>query len=167
MPAKSPENPSSVVEQLVALGTCLRERRKALKVSASALAEAAGMSRVSVHRVERGEPSVTMGAYLNVLAALGMSFSATVAGDEAAEKGDDDKAGWLPARVRLADYPQLKRLAWQVQGTDELTPREVLGIYERNWRHLEAAVLLPRERNLIAALRLAFAGADTPGTDDV
>ena len=23
---------------------------------------------------------------------------------------------WLPARVRLADYPQLKQLAWQVHG---------------------------------------------------
>jgi len=110
---------------------------------------------------------VTMGAYLNVLAALGMTFSATVVGDEASENREDDRTGWLPARVRLADFPALKQLAWQVQGTDELTPREALGIYERNWRHVDEAALLPRERNLIDALRLAFGGAETPGAGDV
>ena len=167
MPAKAPLNPSVVVEQLAVLGARIRAQRKALRVSATALAEAAGMSRVSVHRIEHGEPSVTMGAYLNVLAALGMSFSAMAVGDEASENTSDDKAGLLPARVRLADFPQLKQLAWQLQGADELTPREALGIYERNWRHLDEAVLLPRERNLIDALRLAFGGSDTPGASDV
>lgn len=167
MPAKAPQNPAIVTEQLAALGARIRTHRKDLRVSATALAEAAGMSRVSVHRIEQGEPSVTMGAYLNVLAALGMTFSAAAVGDEPSETTADDKAGWLPARVRLADFPALKQLAWQVQGVDELTPREALGIYERNWRHLDEAALLPRERNLIDALRLAFGGAETPGAGDV
>jgi transcriptional regulator with XRE-family HTH domain len=167
MPAKAPETPSFVAEQLAALGGRIRVQRKALRVSATALAEAAGMSRVSVHRIEQGEPSVTMGAYLNVLAALGMAFSATVVADEPSKNAADEKAGWLPARVRLADFPTLKQLAWQVQGSDELTPREALGIYERNWRHIDEAALLPRERNLIDALRLAFGGADSPGVGDV
>ena len=153
VPAKAPPNPSVVAEQLAALGTRIRARRKAL--------------RVSVHRIEQGEPSVTMGAYLNVLAALGMTFSATVVADEPSEKAADDKAGWLPARVRLADFPQLKQLAWQLQGADELTPRETLGIYERNWRHIDETALLPRERNLIDALRLAFGGTDSPGAGNV
>ena len=166
MPAKAPPNPSAVTEQLAALGTRIRAQRKALRVSATALAEAAGMSRVSVHRIEQGEPSVTMGAYLNVLAALGMTFSAMVVGDEASENRADDRAGWLPARVRLADFPALKQLAWQIQGTDALTPREALGIYERNWRHVDETALLPHERNLIDALRLAFGGAETPGAGD-
>jgi transcriptional regulator with XRE-family HTH domain len=85
MPAKAPPNPSVVAEQLVALGARIRAQRKALRVSGTALAEAAGMSRVSVHRIEQGEPSVTMGAYLNVLAALGMTFSATAMGEEPSE----------------------------------------------------------------------------------
>ena len=167
VPAKAPPNPSVVAEQLSALGARIRAQRKALRVSATALAEAAGMSRVSVHRIEQGESSVTMGAYLNVLAALGMTFSATVVADEPSEKAADDKAGWLPARVRLADFPQLKQLAWQLQGADELTPRETLGIYERNWRHIDETALLPRERNLIDALRLAFGGTDSPGAGNV
>ena len=128
MPAKAPPNPSVVAEQLVALGARIRAQRKALRVSGTALGGAAGMSRVRVPRIEQGEPSVTMGAYLNVLAALGMTFSATAMGEEPSEATADDKAGWLPARVRLSDYPALKQLAWQVQGSDELTPREALGI---------------------------------------
>ena len=167
MPAKAPSNPTIVTEQLIVLGARIRAQRKALRVSATALAEASGMSRVSVHRIEQGEPSVTMGAYLNVLAALGMTFSAMVVADEPSENAADNKAGWLPARVRLADYPALKQLAWQVQGTNELTPREALGIYERNWRHLDEAALLTHERNLIDALQLALGGPDTPGAGDV
>ncbi|PKO27054.1 MAG: XRE family transcriptional regulator [Betaproteobacteria bacterium HGW-Betaproteobacteria-5] len=167
MPAKAPQSPAVVTEQLAALGARIRAQRKALRVSATALAEASGMSRVSVHRIEQGEPSVTMGAYLNVLAALGMTFSATVVADEAWQPVADDKAGWLPARVCLADFPALRQLAWQVQGTDELTPREALGIYERNWRHVDEAALLPHERNLIDALRLAFGGSAWPGSGDV
>jgi hypothetical protein len=38
--------------------------------------------------------------------------------------GDDAKPGWIPSRIRLRDYPQLERLAWQIQGTDALGPRE-------------------------------------------
>lgn len=167
MPAKAPTSPTVVAEQLAALGALVRARRKALKVNATALAEAAGMSRVSVHRIEQGEPSVTMGAYLNVLAALGMDFAATEVSGQALEHSDDNKAGWLPARIHLADYPQLKQLAWQVQGADELTPREALGIYERNWRHLDESALLPRERNLIDALRLALGSSDMPEAGNV
>ena len=166
VPAKAPNSPAAVTEELAVLGALVRARRKALKVSATALAEAAGMSRVSVHRIEQGEPSVTMGAYLNALSALGMRLSATT-GDEPEPRPTDDKAGWLPARVRLADYPALRQLAWQVQGADELSPREALDIYERNWRHLDETALLPRERNLIAALQLALTGVATPGAGDV
>ena len=58
--------------------------------------------------------------------------------------------------VGLADYPQLEQLAWQVHGTDELTPAEALSIYRRNWRHVDANALEPRERDLIDALRIAL-----------
>lgn len=167
MPAKSPLNPALVAEQLVALGARIRACRKTLRVSATALAEAAGMSRVSVHRIERGAPSVTMGAYLNVIVALGMTFSVAPQKDDTAAEATDDKIGWVPARIHLDDYPALKQLAWQVLGTDELTPREALGIYQRNWRHLDEAALVPGERNLIDALRLALGDADTSGNDDV
>jgi hypothetical protein len=39
-----------------------------------------------------------------------------------------------------------------VHGTDELTPTEALGIYERNWRHLDESLLTQHEKELIEAL---------------
>lgn len=165
MPSTSPLAAGSASEKLIALGQQIRSHRKGLRVSAAAAAEAAGMSRVTLHRIEKGEPSVTMGAYLNTMAALGLDFG-IVQPSPSADKGvNDDKAGWIPARIQLADYPQLKQLAWQVHGTDALTPGEAFSIYERNWRHVNVQALQPKEQQLIDALRTAF-GA-TPSATDV
>lgn len=54
--------------------------------------------------------------------------------------------------MRLADYPQLKALAWQVHGTDTISPLEALSIYERNARHLDTAAMSPAEQALLRAL---------------
>ncbi len=165
MPAKAPATPPKVTDTLLQLGGQIRAHRKALRINATAAAEAAGISRVTLHRIEKGGPAVTIGAYLNVMTALGMRLG-VLPPDTATDPGDR-LAGWIPARVRLADYPQLKQLAWQVQGVDTLTPVEALSIYERNARHLDAATLTPQERHLIAALRLALGGGDTGGRKDV
>ncbi len=112
---------------------------------------------MTLHRIEHGEPGVAIGAYLNAMAALGLDFGILTPPEAA---GATAVEGWIPARVRLADYPQLKQLAWQLQGTDALTPAEALSLYERNWRHLDSAALEPHERQLIDALRTAL-GDDT------
>lgn len=155
MPSTSPTVSSSIAQQLRALGEGVRARRKALKVSGTAAAEAAGMSRVTLHRIEKGEPSVTIGAYCNAMAALGLVLSVQQA-EKSLAAPETDHAGWIPARVPLADYAQLRQLAWQVHGKDTLTPREALDIYERNARHLDESALTPAERQLIEALHLAF-----------
>lgn len=145
------------VARLQALGAQMRAQRKALRLSSTVTAEAAGMSRVTLHRIEKGEPSVTMGAWCNALAALGMSFQAvntTEIGVSTAQR--PDRTGWIPARVVLADYPQLRSLAWQVHGTDALTPTEALDIYERNARHLDLHTMSAEEHALLEALRMAL-----------
>jgi transcriptional regulator with XRE-family HTH domain len=156
MPAPSPTISNATATRLDAMGQQIRTRRKALGLSATVAAEAAGLSRVTLHRIEKGGPAVTMAAYLNVMAALGLDFSLSVPADQAALAPAADRAGWIPARVRLGDYPQLKQLAWQVHGLDELTPAEALSIYERNWRHIDVAALQPHEQQLVDALRLAL-----------
>jgi hypothetical protein len=156
MPAKSPPITPQITQQLLVLGQSIRRRRKELEVSATVAAESASMSRVTWHRIEKGEPAVTMGAYLNAMAVLGLNFAITHAGEEA----QGNKAGWIPARIRLADYPQLKQLAWHVQGTGELSAREALDLYERNMRHLNPDAMTPDERQLLTALRAAF--GETP-----
>jgi transcriptional regulator with XRE-family HTH domain len=72
MPAPSPDLTPQSAEALAAIGGVVRQRRKDLRISAVAAAEAAGISRVTLHRIEKGQPAVTMGAYLRVLVALGL-----------------------------------------------------------------------------------------------
>ncbi|MFZ7096648.1 helix-turn-helix transcriptional regulator [Luteimonas dalianensis] len=140
---------------LQALGAQVRARRKALRVTATAAAESAGISRVTWYRIEKGEPSVAAGAYASAAAVLDLEW-ALADRNEPRTPGPDVAAGWLPVRIPLADYPQLRKLAWHAQGTDELTPREALSIYERNARHLDETELSTRERALIDALRTAL-----------
>ena len=157
MPKPAPETSEQAAIALAALGAAVRGRRKALGVSAVAAAEAAGISRVTLHRIEKGEASVTMGAYMAVFGVLGLDVRLGDAGAAAPDKVPERK-GWIPARVRIADYPRLKELAWQIHGVYELRPREALDIYERNARHLDPDTLTAHERELVEALREGLAG---------
>ncbi|MDD2582718.1 MAG: helix-turn-helix transcriptional regulator [Desulfuromonadaceae bacterium] len=158
MPAKPPIISSTTANRLAALGQQIRAHRKALRISATTAAEAAGMSRVTLHRIEKGEPAVTMGAYANAMAALGLDFGLVTPAASIASQQAVNREGWIPARIPLKDYPQLKQLAWQVHGAETLSPAEAWDIYERNWRHMDEQALTVSERQLIDALRLAFEG---------
>lgn len=126
------------------------------------------MSRVTLHRIEKGEPSVASGAWANAMAALGMTLTARNTEDaNASGASQTDPTEWIPVRVRLADYAQLKALAWQVHGTDTLTPIEALGIYERNARHLDTAAMSVAEQALLQALRTGLRGGASVGMSDV
>ncbi len=159
MPSVSPTLVHEAAEALVAFGKTIRTQRKALHISAIAASEAAGISRVTLHRIEKGEPSVTMGAYMAACFALGLGTYFAPLGPQVEDAAIHPK-DWIPVRVRLGDYPKLKELAWQVHGTSELTPREALGIYERNWRHVDPAALSQSEKDLVDALRRGLGSAE-------
>jgi transcriptional regulator with XRE-family HTH domain len=145
----------NVNDVLIELGRKIRAQRKTLGVNATATAEAAGISRVTLHRLERGEPTVNMGAYASVMLALGLNLAIGT-------RVDETHAGFIPVRIHLDDYPQLKKLAWQIKADTDLTPTEALGIYERNWRHLDHLALSQSERQLIDALRLGLGKGVAP-----
>ena len=145
MPAKAPPaNDPAVQHDLTRLGDLVRARRKSMRIPAGTVARAANLSRQTLSRIEEGEPSVTIGAYLNALCALGLGLAVR---DNADSSPPEDSA----AAVELADYPQLKLLAWHRQGAT-LTEPEALAIYERNWRHIDRANLGQAERDFIADL---------------
>lgn len=148
MPAKAPPVGEALAARLRAVGERIRAHRERQKVSATAAAEAAGMSRVTLHRIERGEPSVTMGAYLSAIDAVGLQLELR----DPQERSTASDVASLPERVRLADFPQLKRLAWQLHDVDEVSPADALSLYERNWRHIDRSRMEPAERSLLQAL---------------
>lgn len=126
----------------------MRAARKAQKVSAVAAAEATGLSRVTLHRIERGEPGVAIGHWLAVAETLGLRLTL-----ESIAQGRSNE---LPSTVRLANYPALRQLAWHTPGVAEMDPAEALAMYERNWRHVDQHALSSAERDLIARLARAF-----------
>lgn len=67
-------------------------------------AEAADMSRVTLHWIDAGGLQLDLRDPLARLNKIDIEC--------------------LPERVRLADFPQLKRLAWQLHDVDELCPAD-------------------------------------------
>ena len=112
------------------------------------------MSRVTLYRIERGEVSVAIGAYLSVIDALGLKLELT---DPLAPKSDPGPHSHkLSQKVRIYDYPQLKKLAWQLKDTVKISPKEALELYERNWRHVNLKEMNAHEQEFLDALLAAF-----------
>lgn len=151
MPAATPPVAPPDQERLARLGERLRAARKRQRVTTVAAAQAAGISRVTLHRIERGEPTVAIGAWMAAASALGLAFDLLDA--KAASQ-----ASKLPKQIRLRDYPQLKKLAWQLHGVEEISPRQALQLYERNWRHVDHAALSEDEAALIDTLSREIGG---------
>jgi transcriptional regulator with XRE-family HTH domain len=138
-------------QSLALMGERLRAARKRQRVSAVAAAEAAGISRVTLHRIERGEPTVAVGAWAAAAGVLGMTL-------DLLDIRSARRSMKLPRKIRLRDYPELKKLAWQLHGVDELSPEEALAVYERNWRHVDRESLGDDEEALIDALSREIGG---------
>lgn len=73
MPATS--DFTSVLDRqlLVQLGGRLKRARQRQGLTSTALAQRVGISRTTLHAVEAGDPAPTMGTYLRVMSALGVS----------------------------------------------------------------------------------------------
>jgi len=150
MPAQAPPSGPQLKKTLRHIGEQIRARRKGLKVTTIGAAEAAGISRMTLNRIERGETSVTMGAYLNVMSVLGIEL--TLTDPQQKKSGSSLPKLNLKKKIKLTDYPELKKLAWQLKSTKELTAKEALSLYERNWRHVDIDNMKEKERDLIQSL---------------
>lgn len=138
------------------VGIEIAKRRKALGVSATAAAGAAGISRVTLHRIERGEGAPSMQNYMNTIAALGLELRVEL--PEAAQEDSEVRKAEdsVPLRIFLDEFPGLKGLSWHVTGQDYISPREAWDIYERNARHLDLTQVTDHEEILINNLRQLF-----------
>ena len=101
---------------------------------------------------------MSMDAHLNVTSALDLNLHLSAKESKGYEFNGGD-VGKLPVRLSFPDYPQLKELAWHVQGVDELSLVEAHSTYERNKRFLDVENLSDSEQKLIELLGVAFEGA--------
>jgi hypothetical protein len=59
-------------------------------------------------------------------------------------------------KVRLADFPQLKLIAWNRHAEEEIEGAEAFALYESRWRFIDQATLTLAERELIKRLTVTF-----------
>ena len=165
MPAKPTPLPETEGQLLVELGERLRMARLRRKLTAEEVAGEAGITRVTLHRAERGEPAITTGTLIKVMGVLGLSgdFALLARDDKLGRLMQDDRlrtrrrtttSTRLPphrlGRIRIDDYPQLKQIAWHLgPNTAELAPEEAFALYERNWRHVDPQAMDAGERALL------------------
>lgn len=73
------------------LGENIKLARKRRKLTTVQIAERAGIDRSTLYQIEKGNPSVSMGAYFNVLRVLGLhdDFLKLAADDEFGRKLQD------------------------------------------------------------------------------
>lgn len=72
MPAKAPTPYPSQSRLLRDLGARLRAARLRRRLAVTQVAARADVSRPTINKVEQGDPTVTLGTYLRVLAVLGL-----------------------------------------------------------------------------------------------
>jgi DNA-binding XRE family transcriptional regulator len=98
--------PSRVRRSLVKLGSDIAIARRKRQLTAAMVAERVGVSKATYQRVEKGDPTVSMGAYAMTLFVLGFSDAFTeiadVRRDDTGLLLDTDR---LPKRVRVKKEP--------------------------------------------------------------
>ena len=91
MARSSPTLFPAMVRQLADLGTRLRLARLRRRYSGATLAARAGITRVTLNRIENGDPGTNFGAYASVLRVLGLQadLDALARDDELGRKLQD------------------------------------------------------------------------------
>jgi transcriptional regulator with XRE-family HTH domain len=139
-------------EFLASLGQRILLQRKKLKVAAESVALAAAISRITLHRIEKGEPGVSMGAYISVIIVLGLNLSI----QEVAPKLNDAEEEKNPCEIAIKDYPQLKLISWQLKDDAVLNALEAKNMYERNQKYILFNEMTEHEKKLIKQLGVEF-----------
>ena len=100
---QSSRTPVPVTRALRKLGHDLRDARRRRRIPVAILAERASISRMTLNKVEKGDPGVSLGSYATVLFALGMAERlADVADPRHDTVGLELEEEHLPERIRLS-----------------------------------------------------------------
>src|ERR1039457_5981093 len=95
--------PIPVARALRQLGHDIRDARRRRRIPVAILAERASISRMTLNKVEKGDPGVSLGSYVTVLFVLGMvDRLADVADPRHDTVGLELEEEHLPERIRLS-----------------------------------------------------------------
>jgi hypothetical protein len=95
--------PIPVSRTLRKLGHDIRDARRRRRIPVAIMAERASISRMTLNKVEKGAPGVSLGTYATILFALGMADRlADVADPRHDTVGLELEAEHLPKRIRLS-----------------------------------------------------------------
>ena len=100
---KKPVNlPIPVIKVLNKLGKDLRDARLRRRITVELMAERAGLSRATITKIEKGDPTTSLGAYSSVLFVLGLTErlneTADLSNDFLGRHLEEEE---LPKRIRL------------------------------------------------------------------
>lgn len=99
-------------QSLVKLGEDLAIARKKRRISTVSMAERAFISRGTLYKLEKGDPSVSMGVYATVLSILGLVEGLGDLADRSTDNlGLDIEEDRLPKKVRSRNKIDSKRMA--------------------------------------------------------
>jgi transcriptional regulator with XRE-family HTH domain len=99
----SSQTPVPVSRALRKLGHDIRDARRRRRIPVAILAERASISRMTLNKVEKGDPGVSLGTYATVLFVLGMADRlADVADPRHDTVGLELEEEHLPERIRLS-----------------------------------------------------------------
>jgi DNA-binding XRE family transcriptional regulator len=94
--------PIPVIRLLRKLGQDIRDARRRRRIPVAVLAERASISRMTLHKLEKGDPGVALGTCATVLYALGMgdrlSDIADIRHDAVGLELEEER---LPKRIRI------------------------------------------------------------------
>lgn len=102
--------PIPVRRTLRKLGADIRDARRRRRIPTAVMAERAFVSRMTLHKVEKGDPGVSLGAYATVLFVLGMTDRLADLADsrhDAVGLSLDDER--LPQRIRIRPFRGARR----------------------------------------------------------
>ena len=101
----TPHHPSAKARKALGkLGADIRDARRRRHLPMALVADRAFTSRATLHRVEQGDPSVSMGIYASVLQTLGLLEGLAALADPANDPmGRTLAEESLPKRVRLRE----------------------------------------------------------------
>ena len=107
---KNPVNlPIPAIKALRKVGSDINDARRRRRITIALVAERAGISRATVGRIEKGDPTTSMGGYTAVLFVLGMldrlADLVDAMHDVSGRQLADEQ---LPQRVRLANKRKRK-----------------------------------------------------------